>query len=310
MSQDHEPQIVATRTAWLVWIVPLVALLVGGYLLYKEFAGRGPEVRVTFVDGSGIEAGKTPLIYRGVAVGKVEKVRLLNDQSRVEITARLEKSAQAMAREKTRFWVVRPRISTTGVSGLETLMRGIRIELQPGSGPPAFRFTGLEEAPSRGGLGTGRIFYLHSPNRGSVQEGVPILFRGVEVGEVISVNLSRDASEVIFEIVVDEPYFSLVRPGTVFWDAGGVDLKLGLLGARIRTGSLDSILSGAVAMAVSPESAEVPAAESGSSFELYPEPEDKWLEWSAKIILPHGQNREEPGEDNGGSAFSDADAGS
>ena len=286
MSEASEPHVVGARTAWLVWIVPFVALLVGGYLLISEFAGRGPRITITFIDGSGLEAGKTPLVYRGVAVGQVEEVRLLKDLSKVEVVARLDRSADAIAVEDTHFWVVRPKISVGEVTGLETLVRGIRIALQPGSGQPKDHFTGLEEAPSRGAEGLGRIFYLHAPHRGSVQKGVPVLYRGVEVGEVASVSLSRDASEVLFEIVVDGPFASLVRPGTVFWDAGGVDLKLGLLGAKIRTGSLESILSGAVAMAVPPESADEAPVEDGSKFELYPEPEDKWLEWSSKMILP------------------------
>ncbi len=302
MSQESEPQVVGVKTAWLVWIVPLVALLVGGYLLFKELADRGTGITVTFIDGSGIEAGKTPLVYRGVAVGQVEEVHLLDDLSKVEVIARLEKSADAIAVEGTHFWVVRPKISPSGVSGLETLMSGIRIALQPGSGPPARHFAGLEDAPSRGSKGLGRIFYLHAPHRGSVQEGVPVLYRGVETGEVVSVSLSRDATQVLFEIVIDEPFAELVRPGTVFWDAGGVDLKLGLLGAKVRVGSLESILSGSVAMAVPPDSTDLAPSGDGTKFELYPEPEDEWLEWNSKIILPPGKaedDKPDVSEENG-----------
>jgi paraquat-inducible protein B len=286
MTESHSPVVTPARAGLLIWIVPLVALLVGGYLLHREFSSRGPLLAITFQDGSGLEAGKTRILHRGVVIGTVEEVILAPDLASVEVKARLHASAKGVAREGSRFWIARPQISTSGIQGLDTLVRGSHIEVDPGPPAAAERrsFAGYEKAPMQ--MSESRHYTLHAPAKPSLHAGVPVLFRGIEVGQVESIALAPDATEVRVRVVVVEPYHLLVREGTVFWNAGGVDMKVGLLGARIRTGSLESVLTGAVAFATPPESAEAPLAEGGSHFVLHAEAEEKWLKWVTPIELP------------------------
>ena len=164
-------------------------------------------------------------------------------------------------------------------------MRGSHIEIEPGAGESCREFAGRSRPPIEQNAES-RTFILHTPQRGSMNVGIPVLFRGMEIGRVESVSLAPDATEIRVGIAVDLPYHSLVREGTVFWDAGGVDMKVGLLGTRIRTGSLSSILSGAIELALPPESADAPQAGSGSHFILYRQPKDSWLEWTTPVSLP------------------------
>jgi paraquat-inducible protein B len=282
-----KPELSKPSNAWLVWIVPLIAVLVSGYILYRDFSGKGPLLNVSFADGSGIVAERTQVLYRGVVVGEVEAVELEDDMESVAIEIRLAKSAASLAREGSRIWIVRPEITASGVSGLATLVTGAYIEIDPGDGPPTSNFTGLDSAPRRDT--NGRIFTLYAEKTGSIHKGVPVEFRGIVIGEVNSVSLAPDTTEVLVEIEVDSRYLPLVREGTVFWDAGGVNMKVGLLGAKIRTGSLSDVITGSISLANSPESAESPAAPGGHRFPLHSEPRDQWLQWNPPIPLEPGE---------------------
>lgn len=292
MTETTHPEIVPVRNTWLIWVVPLVALLVGGYLLYRDFSERGPLIRATFSDGSGLEAGKTKVLSRGVIVGEVEGIRLLQDEEAVEVEIRLDASASGMAREGTRIWIVRPEISSRGISGLEALVSGAYLQVDPGEGRPVRTFKGLEDAPTQ--FAQGRRFVLTSPSAKSMHPGVPVLFRGIEVGLVDAVTLAKDATGVRLEVLMEAPYHRLVREGSVFWDSSGVNMRVGLLGARIQTGSLQSMVSGSVSLAVSPEAAGNPEAAEGTEFPLYSETKDIWLEWSVPVDL--GQAVNPPGK--------------
>jgi paraquat-inducible protein B len=272
----------------MIWIVPVVALLVGGYLVYREMASRGPEITITFSNGSGLEAGKTHLVSRGVSVGLVEQVDLTPDLSQVRVIARLNASAADLAREGTRCWIVRPKIGVGGITGLETIMKGPQIELDPAPDPgaPVERFQGFDEAPLV--EKDGHDYVLHLAHKGTVQPGVPVLFRGLEVGVVRSVELAPDGTELLAEVRVDEPYFRLVRENTVFWDSGGVNMKVGLLGAKIRTGTLDEILSGAIEFATPPKDEGKPVAARGSHFQLHAEADEDWLKWVTPLPMMPG----------------------
>jgi paraquat-inducible protein B len=284
MTETHPtPELSKPRNAWLVWVVPLIAVLVCGYLLYREFAEKGPLITVSFEEGSGIKAGYTDVLFRGVVVGGVEEIYLREDLSSVEMKIRLAKSATNLARQGTRIWIVRPEISARGITGLDTLMSGAYIELDPGEGPPKREFTGLNSAPTQDA--ESRFFTLHAQEKGSIHEGVPIEYRGIMIGEVSSVGFSPDTTEILVEIEIDGRYGPLVREETVFWDSGGVNMKVGLLGAKIRTGSLSDVITGAISLANSPESAASPIAESGSHFTLHTEAKKDWLEWAVPIPL-------------------------
>ncbi len=281
--QQPAPELTKPANTWLIWIVPVLAVLVCGYLLYHEFSGKGPLITVNFKDGSGVKAERTEVIYRGVVVGTVEEVRLKNDLNSVEIKIRLDQSTANLAREGSRIWIVRPEISARGITGLNTLVSGAYIEIEPGDGPPTRDFIGLESASMQDA--NSRFFTLHAENKGSIHEGVPVQFRGMDIGEVHTVSLAPDATGILVEIEIDSRYQALIRKDTVFWDSGGVNMKVGLLGAKIRTGSLTDVITGSIALANSPESVASEIAENGSHFTLHSEPKDDWLEWNPAIPL-------------------------
>ena len=288
------PEIVPAKGSWIVWIVPIVALVIGFYLVYQEFATRGPIITITFEDGTGLESGRTKLVSKGVVVGAIESIQLSRNLRNVVVKARLEKAMHILARDGTRMWIVRPEISASGVHGLDTIMSGPYIEVDPGpeeSGPQKV-FEGLLQHPRYSQ--ESHHYTLHTPRKLTAQPGVPVVFRGIQVGIVDSVDLSTDATEVIVQITVEEPYYRLIRKGTKFWDSGGVDMQVNLLGAKIRTGSLESIISGSIEFATPPEAAEAAIAQSGSHFLLHEKADEKWGEWKTVIELPLQKEKPEP----------------
>ena len=105
----------------IVWIIPIVVVLIGGWLAYKTIAEKGPTVTISFKTAEGLEAGKTKVKFKEVEIGLVEDVTIKQDLSGVVVTASLSKEVEAHLSVKTRFWVVRPRLGAGGVSGLRRL---------------------------------------------------------------------------------------------------------------------------------------------------------------------------------------------
>lgn len=263
----------------------MVAVVVAAWLVWREIRERGPEIVITFENGSGLEAGKTVLEYQGVAVGEVKKVELNPSLTGVEVTVRLDKSAARLAAEDSKFWIIQPKIGLSGVSGLDTLLTGVRLGVAPGQGAEGARFVGLKTSPS-GDDKPGRTFILHTPHLGSLDSGASVYYREIKVGRVEAAKLRDDASEVLVRIRVYSPYDQLVRAGTRFWNSGGVNMKIGLLGARIQTTSLESLVSGGVSFAT-PDTDSVAGerAQEGADFTLQKEAEKSWLEWRPKTPL-------------------------
>lgn len=291
-SNKKTPEIAPSKGSWMVWIVPVIALIIGAYLVYQEFATRGPLITITFEDGTGLEAKRTKLVSKGVIVGSVESIHLSKNLKNVVVKARLDKAMSLLAREDTRMWIVRPEISVSGVQGLDTILSGPCIEVDPGGGAEKRVFEGLLQHPRY--TQESHHYTLHTNRKLTAHPGAPVKFRNMQVGIVDSVELSTDSTEVIVKITIEEPYFRLIRKGTKFWDSGGVDMKVNLLGAQIRTGSLESILSGSIEFATPPDTADSAIAQSGSHFVLHNEVDEKWLEWKAAIELRVKDDKPEP----------------
>lgn len=271
----------------LVWVVPLVALAVGGWMMVRELKDRGPEIAIEFADGSGVTADKTELDYKGVSVGRVTAVELKPALDGVVVRVRLNKTAAGIAREGALFWVVHPEISLTGVRGLDTLLTGPRLNVRPGRGAPAERFVGLERTPPPEIADEGRTFVLRSDQLGSLTSGAGVFYRQMKVGAVETSQLADDATGVLIRIHVEAPYADLVRTNTRFWNAGGFSFKVGLLGAELKNTSLESMLTGGVAFAT-PEGDDgvvAPLAPEGTLFQIAAEPDKDWLKWAPKIPL-------------------------
>ncbi len=255
----------------LVWLIPIVATLIAGWLAYRAFSQRGPTVTITFKTGEGLEAGKTKVKYRDIAIGTVEAVTLAEDLSGVVVTAELGKGAKPYLNENTRFWVVRARITAGRVTGLGTVFSGAYIAIDPSlEGSPRRHFTGLEVAPVIPTDEAGRQFTLRSDELGSVEVGSPVYYRSIRVGQVVSYELDASGEFVTVEVFVSSPHDQRVRQNTRFWNASGLDVSLDAEGIRLDSPSLVSILIGGVAFDT-PETLESrEAVEEDYVFVLYP----------------------------------------
>jgi paraquat-inducible protein B len=220
-----------------VWLVPLAALVVVAGFVVREWWQRGPMVVVMIPKATGIEAGRTRVLSRGVPIGTVEHVRLDEQLERPLVEVRLERWASAFAREGAVYWVVTPSINFHGVSGLETLASGPVLEARPGAATASSttRFTALARTPSnastaggvQGGVLDGLRIVLTSPRLGSIRPGSPLTFRDIEVGEVVATELAEDAKATRVHVVVQDRYAPLVRANSQFWGRGGLGLDLG-----------------------------------------------------------------------------------
>ncbi len=264
---------VIEKTRWrisIIWIVPIVSALVALTLMVRHLSSEGPTIHVFFQTAEGLEAGKTEVKFKDVPIGTVSGITVSDDLTHVIVSIGLHRSAQAFARENTRFWVVRPRIGASGISGIGTLLSGAYIEADPGkSDQEQTEFTGLEVPPPITSESHGSQFTLYSRDLGSLDLGSPVYYRRLRVGEVVSYELDKNGQGVTIGIFVDTPNDRLVTPSSRFWNASGIDFSLGADGLKVNTESLASIAAGGVAF-VTPSWAPnslVPAT-AGTRFEL------------------------------------------
>lgn len=270
----------------IVWIVPLVAAIVAGSLVYQRVQERGPTITIKFRDASGVKPDQTEIRYRGVPVGQVIRAELTPDQQYVVVSVQLRHTAEGLAREGSIFWIVRPEVGFGTVSGLSTVLTGSYIQSLPGKGKAKKDFVGLESAsPTMGQPGLG--ITLAGNQIGSVRVGSPIFYRGVEVGSVTALDLSRDATAAHARAFISQRYARLIRVGSRFWIVGGVDVDFGLFrGLQINVDSLRSLVTGGIGFA-SPEEGET--AREGTTFLLHDKPQKEWLDWRPKITIPAGE---------------------
>ncbi len=266
----------------VAWIMPVIAVLVAAVLFLQWMGDRGPRIEVAFADANGLEIN-APIMFRGVSVGHVVDTHIDDDLSRVIVTARLHASAADLARTDSKWWVVGPRVTLSGVSGLETIMGPRYLAVQPGSGEPATVFEGLANPPPLSPDTPGRSFLLMAEGAGSLESGAPVFFRGIRVGSVAEVHLSSEANVVQVRIFVPEPFDRLIRTNTRFWAAGGFSMNLGFTGLRFQTDPLSSLLRGGVSFATPDRPAD--QAPDGFAFSLADDVDEDWLEWSPRIDL-------------------------
>jgi len=263
--------VVQTKKSFsIVWLVPLVAILIGGWLVYKALSEKGPNITITFKTAEGLEAGKTKIRYKDVEIGLVESISLSKDLSHVVLTAELVKEVDRHLTDTTRFWVVRAQLTAGEVSGLGTIFSGAYIAMDPGKGGAPIRtFKGLETPPAVTSDLPGSQFILVSEKLGSIDTGSPVYFRQIKVGKVGSYKLDEDGRAVTIQIFINAPYDKLVHKNTRFWNASGLDLAVDASGLRIDTQSIVSVLIGGLAFdtPVSLESHD--SAGSGDKFTLY-----------------------------------------
>ena len=244
----------ARRSIGWVWLVPVVAALVGLSIVWHTWSKQGPKITMSFQTASGLEIGKTQIRFRDVVIGTVKDIRLSEKRDAVLVDAELTKDAEALASDGTSFWVEKPRIGYGGVSGLSTLFSGVFIaadtDLMDLSGKATKkRFKGLESPPPIHNDRPGTRFMLRAPDLGSLGAGAPVYYRRIQVGMVTSYKLDATGNSVDLEVFVDAPYDKYVDQSTRFWNESGIDITVGADGVKVNTQSVASILAGGLAFA-------------------------------------------------------------
>lgn len=258
----------------IIWVIPLVAVLVAGWLVYQTFAETGPLVTLSFKNAAGVEAGKTRVRLKDVVVGTVESVKLGPKLDRVLVGVRMVPDSHRLLNKGASWWVVRPRITAREISGLNTLLSGAHIEMDPGADTDTddkdhHYYRGLEEPPLVTSNEPGRRFLLSARSLGSVDVGSPIYFRRIPVGSVTKTELQSNGETIDVDLFIRAPYDKQVRKNTHFWNASGIDVEIGASGFKLRSQSLVSVLSGGVAFDVpngEPRGKQAPA---GTKFMLF-----------------------------------------
>ena len=274
---EHEPIPQAVerkpgpKSLQLVWVVPILAALIGGFIALKALWDQGPTITIQFASGEGIEAGKTRIKHKSVDVGTVKSVKLSPDRKSVLVRAEIDRHAgEGFLVEDTRFWVVRPRIAGGQVSGLGTLLAGSYIGSDPGKSAVERRqFVGLETPPPITADLPGRQFSLAADDLGSLDIGSPVYYRGIVAGRVISTEVAQDGRSVSVGIFVHAPYDRFVNNETRFWNASGVDLTLDAGGVKLQTQSLLTLLLGGIAFESPPVDLAAPRAVAKAEFKLW-----------------------------------------
>ncbi len=253
----------------IVWIIPVLAALVGIGIAVQRIRSEGPTITIVFKAAEGIEAGKTFIKYKDVIIGQVKTVQFTEDYAKVEVTAKITKRAAGLMVDDAQFWVVRPTITLSGITGLNTLLSGNYIGFKSGaSDVERTEFVGLDKAPFVAGQ-LGREFVLTADDLGSLAAGSPILYRHLPVGQVIDFDLAPDGKSVRINVFVSAPYDRFVSRGTRFWRTSGISVSLGANGFDVRTESLASLLVGGIAFDAPPFVHDTAEAPSDSEFALH-----------------------------------------
>jgi paraquat-inducible protein B len=271
VAQAPQAVVQTKRSFSIIWVVPIIALLIGGGLAYKAMSAKGPTITIAFETAEGLEANKTKIMFKDVEVGKVSEISLRDDLSGVVVNAEMHKGAEDFMTEGTQFWVVRARVAAGEVSGLGTLFSGAYIGINPSrEGKHQRHFTGLEKPPVLTTDQPGQHFVLESKTLGSLDLGSPIYYRGIKVGKVVNYEFDEQAESVLINVFVDAPYHEKVRQNTRFWNASGIDLTMSASGIKVDTQSLVSILTGGVSFGLRQYDLPGKPAEDGRIFQLYP----------------------------------------
>lgn len=271
LPQDYVVADVKRRRFSAIWVIPLVAGMVAGYLAVRSYHEHGHVISINFRTGEGLTPGQTPVKYKAVTLGVVEDVSLTDDMKHVTAHVRMSTAADPLLNDQSRFWVVKPRINTTNISDLETLVSGTYIAVSPGEpgGVSQDHFTGLEEPPALQADGKGSIFVVKTDALGSIRAGSPVYYRDIDVGQVLNYDLGDGYGPITLNLFVHAPYDRYVKPNSHFWNASGLTVKVGAGGLKIELQSLQSILAGGIAFDTPPDAHEAQSADDKAVFELY-----------------------------------------
>ncbi len=253
------------------------------WFIYRDYVATGPLITLYFQNVEGVQEGNTQVQYRGAQIGEVKSINLSDGGKRARVTARLTGSAKGLARVGSVFWIVRPEVKVGSISGLRTIVSGEYITVQPGQGAATNVFVAAEQAPPAEEPGA-LLITIRAPALESLQEHSPIFYRGIQVGEVLGFQLAETAQAVMVRARLRAEYAPLVRLNSKFWNAGGIDVRIGLFkGAEISAQSAQTLLSGGIEFATPPEPGE--AAANDAVFDLNEKPKEEWKNWAPSIPL-------------------------
>lgn len=269
---------------WFFWAVPVAAAGLVAYFVLRDVIYTGPTVTIYFQSADGLEVQNSFVKYRGANIGQVKNMELTKDKKYVAVKAKLEPFAAEVARQGSLFWMVQPELKLGSVSGLHTIVSGNYITVEPGTGPQTNEFIALNEPPVTPVKAT--EITLLTDDLGSMQKQTAIFYRGVQVGEVLDFRLSDDARHVLIHTRIHNEYAPLLRVNSKFWNAGGIDVHIGLFsGAQISAQSAQTVVSGGIAFGTPPDYGDV--ATNGMVFPLADKADDEWKKWNPVIPL-HG----------------------
>jgi len=246
VSEHSKPQISQKSGPSIVWLIPLVTLVVGAWLMARSILDEAPTISISFNTAEGIEAGKTKIKYKSLEIGMIEEIQFADGFDHVILTAVFNEGMEDFLRRNTRFWVVRPQLSFRGVSGLDTLISGSYIEIDPGPGAMQEHFVGLEEIPLITTDDAGTKITLVSDQLGSLGAGSPVYYRGLLAGEVLGYELGSDARSIFIHAFIRDPFNQFIRGNSRFWNVSGMDVSLDANGIKVKTTSMQSMLLGGV----------------------------------------------------------------
>jgi paraquat-inducible protein B len=254
-----------------IWVLPIVALLIGSWLGWQAYQKAGIEVKIAFSTADGIQVGKTEFLYKGMAIGKVTSMDFAMDGQDKGVIATLEvdKRVEPYLRTNTRFWLVKPSVSLAGITGLDTLVSGNYITASPGDGESTREFVALDDVPPLAESTPGLHITLKSERLGSLNRDSPVFYKQIQVGRVRSYALADDSKSVNIKVFIEPEYAVLVRKHTRFWNASGVTVDASLSGIKVRTESLASIVAGGISFATPENRADSPPTDPSLPFRLY-----------------------------------------
>ncbi|WP_319522399.1 MlaD family protein [uncultured Desulfosarcina sp.] len=265
----------------IIWLLPIIAAAIGGWLYYKSIVNAPYEVEIQFKSAEGIEAGKTKVVYKGLPAGTVNNVQLSPKGDAVDVRVGFDPNLKHLIRKNTKFWMVTPTVNLSGVTGLETIVSGNYIAMRPGDGPAETHFTGLDGPPPLDVTAPGLHLILTSAEQPSIEAGSPISYRKHQVGSVQSVRLTENKQSFEIAVHIQPEYQSLVTKGSRFWNASGIHITGSLTDIDIRTESFTSMLKGGIAFDT-PDDEEKPVqAENMDKFVLY----DDYQEAQSGIVI-------------------------
>ncbi|MBB1201294.1 PqiB family protein [Enterobacteriaceae bacterium 89] len=280
-----EARIKTKRRISPFWLLPVIALMIAGWLIWNSYEDRGTTITIDFMSADGIVPGRTPVRYQGVEVGTVEEISLSKNLSKIEVKASIKGDMKDALKEETQFWLVTPKASLAGVSGLDALVGGNYIGMMPGKGNPQDHFTALDTQP-RYRLNNGELMiHLHAPDLGSLNSGSLVYFRKIPVGKVYDYAINNNKQGVTIDLLIDRRFTNLVKKGSRFWNVSGIKADVGLSGAKVQLESLAALVNGAIAFD-SPEDSK--AAEQNDEFGLYEDLAHSQRGVIVKLDLPDG----------------------